>query len=151
MAIAYFSPDESDMLSAAIKYNGNITSLAEHFKVSRETMHQYMKRDPKGKEIIDQVRCYNRETTLDIAEHVIRYNLHNYKNNAHLAQRAAEKVIDRLGYLRGWLSEKMSEQTDENKSLLAAKFEEILSQLNAESTSDNLKREESNINSETKS
>lgn len=150
MPIEYFNPDKSDMLAAAIKYNGNISALAEHFNVSRETIYQYTYRNPEGKEIIQQVRGYNNETMLDLAEHVIRYNMHNYKNNAALAQRASEKVIDRLGYLRGWLSEKMSDQTDENKALLAAKFEEILAQLNAESPS-NLNIEESNINKETKS
>lgn len=108
--IDYFNPDYADMMAAAIKFNGNITALAEHFKVSRETMHQYMKRNPKGKEIIDQVRCFNNETMLDCAEHVMRYNLMNYKSNAGLAQRASEKVIDRLGYLRGWLPEKDAQE-----------------------------------------
>jgi hypothetical protein len=123
MAVAYFSPDYSDMTAAAIKFNGNITALAEHFKVSRETMHQYMKRDPKGKEIIDQVRCYNNETMLDCAEHVIRYNLMNYKNNAGLAQRASEKVIDRLGHLRGWSSDKNEDEIHATLSSIKEKLE----------------------------
>jgi|ERR1051326_785865 transposase-like protein len=150
MANEYFSPDKSDMMAAAIKYNGNISALAEHFNVSRDTMYQYMKRDPQGKEIIQQVRGYNNESMLDLAEHVLRYNLHNYKSNAGLAQRASEKVIDRLGYMRGWLSEKVADQKDENKELLAQKFEEILAQLNAESAS-SLNIEDSSISNETKS
>lgn len=149
MAQILFKPDYPDFLASAIKYNGNIAILSEHYNVSRETMHKFLKRDPQGKEIIEQVRGYNKETMLDMAEHVIRYNMSNYKANAGLAQRASEKVIDKLGYLRGWLSEKIAE-TDQNKEFLAQKFEEILAQLNSEDAS-NLKIEESNINNETKS
>jgi len=123
MAQILFKPEYPDFLAAAIKYNGNIKILAEHFSVSRETMHQFLKRDPNGKEIIDQVRCYNKETMLDLAEHVIRFNVSNYQNDPHLAQRAAEKVIDKLGYLRGWLSDKTMEE--EVKSTLSQIVEEL--------------------------
>lgn len=97
-----FNPDKKDLLATSIKFNGNLTQIAAHYEVSRETVYQYTKRDPDGKEIIEFTRGYNTETELDLSEHVIRYNLLNYKNNPGLAQRAAEKVIDKKGYLRGW-------------------------------------------------
>lgn len=123
-----FSPDKVVMLANAIKLNGNISALAEHYKVSRETLYQYFKRDPKGKEIIDQVRGVNEETILDAAEHVLRYNLLNYKSNAGLAQRAAEKVIDRKGHLRGWVAlpneTKVEESVESNFNALMEMIQE---------------------------
>ncbi len=104
MAYEKFNPDKSDMLAIAIKYNGNISKIAEHYNVSRDTTYEYFKRDIQGKQIIDTVRGVNTESDLDAAEYVIRSNMANYKNNPGLAQRAAEKVIDRKGHLRDWAS-----------------------------------------------
>ena len=102
MSRVLFNPDKIDMMAISVKYNGNIAKISEHFNVSRETIYKYIKRDPEGKEIIESTRGINTETDLDAAEHVIRYNMMNYKNNPGLAQRAAEKVIDRKGHLRDW-------------------------------------------------
>lgn len=102
MAYAKFDPDKADMLVIAIKYNGNISKIAEHYNVVRDTIYQYYRRDPEGKKIIDIVRGLNTESDLDQAEYVIRYNMANVKTNPGLAQRAAEKVIDRKGHLRDW-------------------------------------------------
>lgn len=113
---ALWEPDASVMLAAAIKFHGNITQLAEHFKVNRDTVYQYLKRNPEGKEIIDKVRGYNTEVDLDLAEHVIRYNLANFKNNPGLAQRASEKVIDKKGYMRGWRESDDEKETPKNQS-----------------------------------
>jgi hypothetical protein len=105
-----FEPDYSDVLAVAIAKNGNITAISEHFKISKETFYQFIKRDPKGKEIIDKVRAVNTETQLDLAEHVILYNMMNFKTNPGLAQRAAEKVIDKKGHLRGWETKTQSDE-----------------------------------------
>jgi len=102
MAYAKFDPDKTDMLAVSIKYNGNISKIAEHYNVVRDTIYQYYRRDSVGKEIIDTVRGLNTETDLDQAEYVLRYNMANFKTNPGLAQRAAEKVIDRKGHLRDW-------------------------------------------------
>ncbi len=114
-----FSPDISDMLKIAIKHNGCISNIAREMNVNRDTIYEYLKRNPEGKKIIDKVRGYNTEIELDTAEEVIRYNLSNYKKNAGLAQRAAEKVIDKKGHLRSWgveQTEKVSaNQTDLDK------------------------------------
>lgn len=97
-----FDPDKQDVLAIAIKYNGNITAMAEHFKIARNTIYDYLKRDPQGKEIIEYVRGYNTDVDLDGAEWVYRYNLKNYKEEPAVAQRAAEKVLASKGHLRGW-------------------------------------------------
>ena len=102
MAYTKFDPDKADILAVSVKYNGNISKIAEHYNVVRETIYQYYKRDRVGKEIIDTVRGLNTEYDLDCAEHVLRYNMQNYKTSPGLAQRAAEKVIDRKGHLRDW-------------------------------------------------
>ena len=109
-----FDPDKRDFLLNGIRFNGNITQLAAHYNVSRETVYQYIKRDPDGKQILEQVRGFNNEHFLDLSEHVIQYNLLNYKNNPGLAQRAAEKVIDKKGHLRGWKNEENTNQSTYN-------------------------------------
>lgn len=102
MAYEKFDPDKSDIKEIAIKYNGNVNAIARHYNINHDTIYQYFKRDPQGKKIIDDVRKYNTDLDIDLAEYVNRFNMQNYKNNAGLAQRAAEKVIDKKGHLRGW-------------------------------------------------
>lgn len=96
-----FNPDISDIKSIAFKYNGNIAAISKHYKVSRETVYQYLKRND-AKSIIDEVRRFNDEYQLDLAEFIFMHNMSNYQNNPGLAQRAAEKVIDKKGHKRGW-------------------------------------------------
>lgn len=108
MAYEKFDPDKADFHIVAIKYNGNVKAIAEHFNVSRETIFQYFHRDPEGKKIIDLVRKYNTESDLDLAEYAVRYNLMNLKSNSALAQRAAELVIEKKGKSRGWIKEESS-------------------------------------------
>lgn len=97
-----FSPDIADMEVVATKYHGVIARVAEHYKVSRETIYQYFNRNPEGKKIIEKVRHHNTETFLDLAEHVMRYNMINHKENPKLAQQAACKVVELKGHSRGW-------------------------------------------------
>lgn len=121
----YFDPDISDIERICIKYHGNISAMANYYNVNRDTIYEYMNRRPEGKVIIDKVRRMNNENFLDMAEHVIRYNLTNYQNDSSLAQRAAEKVIDKKGRLRGWhdsvvITDQMQEsETDiQNQNML---------------------------------
>lgn len=118
MAYAKFDPDKSDLKQIALKYHGNISAIARHFNIHGDTVYEYIKRDPVGKEIIDFCRAYNTEYDLDLAEHVIRHNMANYKSNPGLAQRAAEKVIDKKGHLRGWVAERLAQEDDETLQLL---------------------------------
>ena len=99
---SYFNPDINDIEEVSTRYHGNIAAIAGYYGVSRECIYQYMHRTPAGKAIIDKTRKINNETFMDLAEYVVRYNLTNYKNDSSLAQRAAEKVIDKKGRSRGW-------------------------------------------------
>lgn len=144
-----FSPDVSDIRTVAIAKHGNVAQMAKHFNVARDTMYQYLNRNEEGMKIIEEVRGYNTFSDLDMAEFVIRASMSQFETRPLIALRAAEKVLDKKGWMRGWLSDKGIE-TDENKEILTQKFEEILAQLNSESDS-NLKMDESSINTETKS
>jgi hypothetical protein len=97
-----FDPDNADMLAVAMSLKGNIVQIAKYFGVSSETIYQYMYRSEQGRLIIETVRDYKAHSYMDLAEHVVFYNMANYKTNPGLAQRSAEKVIDKLGHLRGW-------------------------------------------------
>lgn len=104
MAKASFTPEIADgaFLAACVKYDGNVTAMSKHYNVSIDTMYEFFKRTPEAKKILDTVRGLNTEVILDLAEHVIKFNLMNFKNDRKLAQRAAEKVIDKKGHSRGW-------------------------------------------------
>ena len=104
MAYERFNPDNTDksFKDVCFKCYGNITDIAHEFNVSRETIYQYLNREPKAKEILDNVRHHNDCVFLDYAEKVMLSNMMNYKNNPGLAQRSAEKVIDKKGFMRGW-------------------------------------------------
>lgn len=149
MAHTKFIPDPSDFLTAAIKYNGSILKLARHYNVHKDTMFEYLKRDPVGRKTIDKVRGLNQETHLDLAEQVFMYNMANLEKSPGLAQRAAEKVMDKLGYKRGWLPDSTGIESDDDRKALEAKFEEIMNQLMGSASQ--RKIEESSINNDTKS
>lgn len=117
MSYAKFDPEKSEMLAVAIKHNGNVQAIARHFNIGNDTIYQYFKRDPEGKKIIDDVRGLNTETDLDLAEHIFRYNMSNFKNNPGLAQRAAEKVIDGKGHLRNWNEQILDKQPPNQSNL----------------------------------
>ena len=97
-----FDPLKSEFLAVAIKYNGNIKEIANHYNIALSTAYDYINRSEDGREVIAQVRGINTETDLDLAEKVYRYNMANIKERPALAQRAAEKVIEGKGHLRGW-------------------------------------------------
>ena len=117
MAYAKFDPDKSDFLDTSLKYNGNICAIARHYNISTETIYQYYHRDPIGKEIINIVRTLNTSTDVDLAEHVNRYNLGNYKTDPHLAQKAAEYTLTKKGLSRGWTLDKQIETTEQESKV----------------------------------
>lgn len=101
-----FNPEKSEFLAIAVKYNGNIKDIASHYNIHHSTAYEYINRDKAAMDIIFQVRGMNTESDLDLAEKVYRYNMANIKERPALAQRAAEKVIEGKGYLRGWKQDK---------------------------------------------
>lgn len=104
MAYEAFDPykNDTDFEEVVVKYHGNITLVAKHYNVFRSTVYDYFKRDPNAKKIVDKVRGFSDQYQIDWAEKVIMDNMLNWQNNPALAQRAAEKVIDKKGHLRGW-------------------------------------------------
>ncbi len=124
MSHSKFDPEKTEMRLVAIKYNGNVQAIARHYNINQDTIYKYFKRDPEGKKIIDDVRGLNTVTELDLAEHVMRFNMTNYKLNPGLAQRAAEKVIDKKGHSRGW-SDNLSTATPALDGQVEAENEEM--------------------------
>lgn len=102
MGYEKFDPDKTDFIAIAFKYNGNASAIARHYNIAHDTIYQYMDRDPVGKGIIQTVRGWNTVYDMDLAEAVNRYNMQNFKSNPNLAQKAAEKTIDKKGHTRGW-------------------------------------------------
>ena len=103
-----FRPDISDFMTKAMACHGNIQQLATLYEINKSTMHHLVSKVAEYREIIVTVREYNTDSDLDLAEHVFRYNMMNLKNNAGLAQRAAEKVVDGKGRKRGWNADETS-------------------------------------------
>lgn len=101
--VPFNPPDIEEFTALAIKHNGNVRAIAAHLNLTPITLYSYFKRDPKAKEIIDYVRGYNTVTDLDLAEHVNRYNMMNYKENPSLGQRASEFTLMSKGKERGFV------------------------------------------------
>lgn len=129
MAQILFNPDNVDMMQIAYKYHGNIAAIANHYKVSRDTVYEYFNRNHDGIEILKYIRKYNNEIHLDTAEYVLAYNMNNHKSNAALAQRAAEFVLDRKGHTRGYKQkpneEEVNEQTGKQVKALLDQLSEM--------------------------
>lgn len=104
MASGYpFSPpDHEEFRAICIKMHGNAKAIAARLNIIPHTLYAYFKKDPKAKEILDEVRGYNHFTDLDLAEHVNRYNMSQVKENPSVAQRAAEFTLLYKGQERGW-------------------------------------------------
>lgn len=146
MAFDKFDPDKADMQTIAIKYNGNVKAIAKEMNVSRETIYQYFKRDPKGKEIIDHVRGFNTFTDADLAEHVIRWNMSNFDSKPGIAQRSAEFFLVHKAKDRGWVKEDDLKSED---PAVITKAMDLISILQAQSS--DLSIADSNINNADKS
>jgi hypothetical protein len=97
-----FSPDISDVIAVISKKKGVITNVAKHYEVHPETIYDYCYRNPEAFKALESVRAYKKHDFIDLAEHVTFYNMTRYEDNPGLAQRAADKVLDKLGHLRGW-------------------------------------------------
>lgn len=122
----YFNPDVSDIKTVAVLKHGNIAQIAKHYKVSRETVYQYLYRNEEGKKIIDEVRTYNTVSDLDMAEAVIRLSMMKHEEQPSIALRAAEKVIDKKGHLRGWSFDPSSEAVPKNEDSLTLGHENMM-------------------------
>ena len=128
-----FNPEASstsaeEFEQIAYKYKGNVTRIAEHFKVKRHTIRDYFKRQPNGIELLNKIRHDNTECELDEAEFIMRYSMANYKNNMGYAFRAAEKVLDKKGHLRGWGSEEKIELNEKSLQALLKLNDQLSSQ-----------------------
>ena len=110
-----FTPDIDDVIKAIIAKKGVVTNVAKHFEVHKETIYDYCYRHPEALEALEKVRKYNKFDYLDMAEHVTMYNMINYETNPGLAQRASEKVLDKLGHLRGWHENKSDDASANSK------------------------------------
>lgn len=109
--------DINDIKALIYEYHGNIAQISQKLGLARFTVYNYLKSEPDLKKYLDECRSYNNETILDFAEHVFHYNLINYKNNPGLAQRAAEKVVERKGASRGWLGDTSGQNPINDKDL----------------------------------
>ncbi len=146
-----FSPDINDIKDVAVKLRGNIRSISKHFNVSRQTIYQYLHRTPDGMDVLKLSRSHTHEDFIDVAEFVTMYNMNNYKENPSLAQAAANKVIDKKGHSRGWLSEKDQQDADpQSKAQFGAIMDQLSSlqskKINSTQSSDSSLRMDDNIN-----
>ncbi len=121
--VPFDPPNHEEFRALAIKYHGNARAISDKLNIIPHTLYSYFKKDPKAKEILDEVRGYNTFTDLDLGEFVNRYNLLNYKENPSLAQRAAEFTLNQKGEDRGW-GVKLS-NIEETNSVLSKIAEEI--------------------------
>lgn len=97
-----FKPDISDVIAVIYELKGNMTQISKKFDVRKETMYNVLYANPEALKALEDVRTYKKHDFIDLAEHVTFYNMTRYEESPGLAQRAADKVLDKIGHLRGW-------------------------------------------------
>ena len=136
-----FKPDISDVIAVIYELKGNMTQISKKFDVRKETMYNVLYANPEALKALEDVRTYKKHDFIDLAEHVTFYNMTRYENNPGLAQRAADKVLDKLGHLRGWkedesgnkdLSPKQNEIDLKHELMLLKDENRKLKELNAD-------------------
>lgn len=152
--VPFEPPSYEEFRLLAIANQGNLRAIASKLNLAPITLYSYFKRDPKAKEILDEVRGYNTFADCDLAEYVIRYNMTNHKEEPSIAQRAAEFTLDRKGKDRGWIRENSDLETSNEQTL--EKFKEIMdvitnSQVQPSGDPSDLNIAESNISNADKS
>lgn len=97
-----FNPKLPDILDIISQNEGNLTLVAKHYGVSRETIYTYINKNRDVKQKIEDIRGFKDETDLDSAESVMRYCMSLVKDNPKIAQDSAKYVLDKKGHKRGW-------------------------------------------------
>jgi len=144
--VPFIPPDYEEFKKIAFEYKGNVTAISKRLNIIPHTLYKYFKRDPKGKEIIDEIRGYNTFTDLDLAENVVRYNMANHREEPSIAQRAAEFTLGYKGKERGWIKDEINSNVD---SSAVDKTMELINLLQNQSS--DFKIADSNINNADKS
>lgn len=118
-----FKPDKADIADTFSKLNGNITSIAKKYEVTRETIYEYLRKNPDIKIHLGKVREQNEQEDLDNAEKVMRYCMSLLKTSPKIALESAKYVLDKKGHLRNW--------GDAGQATFQQKIEGQLKELNA--------------------
>lgn len=105
-------PDHDEFRAICIKLHGNAKAIAAKLNITPLTLYSYFKKDPRAKEILDEVRGYNSFTDLDLAEYVNRFNMSKAEENPAVAQRAAEFTLKFKGKERGWIETETKDHSD---------------------------------------
>lgn len=107
--VPFIPPDHEEFRAIAVKLHGNAKAIAARLNIIPHTLYSYFKKDPRAKEILDEIRGYNSFTDLDLAEYVNRYNMSQATENPAVAQRAAEFTLRFKGKERGWIETETKE------------------------------------------
>jgi len=102
MAFEKFDPPKKDWSLACVKFNGNMSAMAQSFNVSRLALQRYVARDLEAKKILDETRGYNPDHILDLAEQAIKFALISYKEKPGVALRATQQVLECGGDIRNY-------------------------------------------------
>jgi hypothetical protein len=126
---AFQPPDHEEFRAICIKLHGNAKAIAAKLNIIPHTLYSYFKKDPKAKEILDEIRGYNSYTDLDLAEYVNRYNMSQVTENPAVAQRASEFTLRYKGKERGWIDSE-NKDTSSNDDVIGETLD--LAKLKAE-------------------
>lgn len=115
--VPFEPPSYEEFRMLALAQKGNLRAIASKLNCIPHTLYSYFKRDPKAKDILDEVRGYNTFEDLDLAEYVIRFNMTNHKEEPSIAQRAAEFTLDRKGKDRHWIKDDNRESSTNDETI----------------------------------
>ena len=97
-----FNPDISDISDKISEFEANLTLIAKHYNISRQTLYVFINKHKELKQAIEQARAFKDEIDLDSAESVARYCMAMVKDNPRIALDSAKYVLDKKGHKRGW-------------------------------------------------
>lgn len=141
-----FEPDSSDFKQVCIENNCNINSIAEYYGINRDTVYQLFYRQPEYRQLLEECRNASNLYFAQKAQKVFWSNMDLVDEFPAVAQRAAEKVLEKVGHLVGW-EDKADNKSDDYKRAME-KLDDYADQVDSLSQR---KIADSSINNEQKS
>ena len=98
-----WDPDFNDISDIFHAKRGNVSAIAIHFGVHRDTVHRYINSNQKVKEVLEEARTFHSEDEKDLAVSINFLLMSDYKNNPYLASKHCIKTLELKCQSRGYI------------------------------------------------
>ena len=98
-----WNPDLSDISDTFHAKRGNVSAIALHYGVHRDTVHRYINSNIHVKKLLEEARTFHSEDEKDLAISLNFIIMNDYKNNPHLASKHCIKTLELKCQSRGYI------------------------------------------------